>query len=55
MMGEYQHELSILEKTLTPLMEFNMKFTTAVPHDDFRVRRAVVEHCIDDLQFFPKI
>lgn len=55
MMGEWQHELSNLEKTLGPLMAFNTKYTTAGPHDDMRVRRTIVEDCVKDLHYFPKI
>lgn len=55
MLQEWQHELSVLEKTLDPLLEFNTKYTTAVPHVDFRVRRAIVEDCNNELHFFPKI
>ncbi len=54
-MGEWQHELSNLEKTLTPLIAFNNQFTTAGPHEDPRVRRAIVEKCVQELHYFPKI
>lgn len=55
MQSEWQQELAIIEKTLNPLMEFHNKFVTAMPHLDFRVRKNVVDFCVDKLHFFPKI
>ena len=55
MQQEWQNELVTSEKALTPLMEFSNRLVTAGPHDDQKVRKAVIADCLDNLNYFPAI